>query len=347
MKIIKDLTDEMTLLAEYPFYDKEAAAKAYVSVTGLLDTDRIFHLKRRHEKAITRKASSMIVASLGSVFHLGMELATQENDNYINEIRMFTPIMVNGQKVLISGKFDSLKIIEDKIGETTLTRLKLIDYKETSVFNVNKRDTNEKWAKQLSIYRYMLMNPETEFEENDPDTTKQVIKIRKLIHEQNIGISAIEVQYRARDWRKGEALRNKFTHNSYPDRVGRIALNIIKMGEVEKFIKSRLISLISFEDTKDEALPLCTAKERWQRVTDFAIFKGDNVRATKCFYVDNYKSEDEAKNAAYYYIGNHASGSEMKVIKRETKSNKCLEYCDVCDFCSYGRKLMEATDESE
>jgi len=346
MKIIHDLSDEMNLLAEYPFYDKEAAAKAYITVTGLLDPDRIFHLKRRHKEDITRNASSMIIASLGSVFHLGMELATQENDNYINEIRMFTPIIVNNQTILISGKFDSLKIIEDKIGETILTRLKLIDYKETSVFNVNKRDTREKWAKQLSIYRYMLMHPETEFEENFLNKN-QIIRIKELIRENNIGISSIEIQYRARDWRKGEALRNKFTHHPYPDKVGKIALNIIEMKEVEEFIKSRLISLISFEDTEDEALPLCTAKERWQRVTDFAIFKGDNVRATKCFKIEDYKNEQKAKEAAVYYISNHPAGSQMKIVKRETQSNKCLEYCDVCEFCNYGVQLTkEQSNES-
>ena len=346
MKIIKDLTDEMTLLAEYPFYDKEAAAKAYVSVTGLLDPNRIFHLKRRYDEEITRKASSMIIASLGSVFHLGMELATQDSYNHINEIRMFTPIMIGDQKVLISGKFDCLKITEDKIGEAVLIKMKLIDYKETSVFNINKRDTREKWAMQLSIYRYMLMHPETEFEVSGIGVSEQVKRIKKFIHNDNIDISAIEIQYRARDWRKGEALRNKFTHHSYPDRVGKIALQIINRTLIEEFIKSKLVSLISCEDFKDEALPLCTAEERWQRVTDFAVFKGDNVRATKCFYVDNYKSEDEAKNAAYYYIGNHASGSKMKVIKRETQSNKCLEYCDVCEFCSYGKQIMkEQADE--
>ena len=344
-KIIKDLSDEMNLLAEYPFYDEEAAAKGYVSVTQLLDTDRIFHLTRRHKDEIVKKASSVIVPQLGSVFHLGMELVTSNNANYINEIRMFTPFIVGDQTIIVSGKFDCLKVTQDKLGKTEITKLKLIDYKETSVFKLGKNEAKIDWGMQLSIYRYMLMHPETEFEVTD-ENQHQIDRIKKLIHEENININSLEIQYRARDWRSGEALRNKMIHRYYPDKVGKIELDIYDINYIKEFILRKLFSLISQEDLKDDALPLCTPHERWQRITDFAVFKGENVKATKCFRINEFDNETLAEEAAMAYVDNHASGKLMKIVKRETESRKCLEYCDVRDHCNFGKQLMKEKEKN-
>ena len=94
MKVFKDLSAEMTAVAEYPWYDKEEAEKGYATATGLLNPPRIFHLKRRHKDEITRNASDLIVPALGNIFHNGVKKVLSKNLDYIQELRMLTPFEV-------------------------------------------------------------------------------------------------------------------------------------------------------------------------------------------------------------------------------------------------------------
>jgi hypothetical protein len=68
-------------------------------------------------------------------------------------------------------------------------------------------------------------------------------------------------------------------------------------------------------------LPLCSAKERWQQDSRFALKKEGSERATKVF-----DSEAEAK----------ASLKEGYVVEeRKGKASRCEgNYCNVAEFCS-------------
>ena len=341
MKIIKNLSDEMTAVAVYPWYDEEEAEKGYSSVTGLLNPVRIFHLKRRHKEEIIRKASDIIVPAFGNMFHNGMQAVLEKKENYITEIRMITPFEVMNQTIMLSGKFDCLKINRFKIGKFEEFYLKLIDWKETSVFSLSKKDTLQKWTQQLNMYRFMIMHPNTQFLVPDKRAKKEAEILSSLLREDKLEIKTLEVQYRARDWRKGEAFRNKLTHLYYPGQTGIVEIEILSDEIISTFIKTGLANFINCENTEDAALPLCSPEERWQRTADYAVYKGTSSRASKVFKTTNYSSTKKTREAAELYIVNHAKGKEMKVVKRETESKRCLEYCDVCEFCPFYKSLMQ------
>jgi hypothetical protein len=75
---------------------------------------------------------------------------------------------------------------------------------------------------------------------------------------------------------------------------------------------------------------VCSREERWQRDTTFAVYRGQNKRATKVC-----GSDDEAAR----YIARQKTG-QWRVERRAGEAVRCQDYCEVAPFCRFGKRVL-------
>lgn len=136
MKIINDVPD---VIYNAILRDEYLRGDADVSVTQLVDSPKMWHLKNEHYDSIEIKASKLIYALLGKIIHSILENGCSEDD--IVEERMF--IECDGWT--ISGQLDRVKT----------NGMVLQDYKLCSVWEYIHGLRAEK-SYQANLYSYML-----------------------------------------------------------------------------------------------------------------------------------------------------------------------------------------------
>ena len=99
--------------------------------------------------------------------------------------------------------------------------------------------------------------------------------------------------------------------------------------EAERYVKeailadSRFKEIEYYENNPTEVLPMCSNEERFREPDKYAVMKKGAKRAIKL-----YDNHEDAKN--------HASTDDNLYIEvRPGTDKKCLEYCNVCQFCDY------------
>lgn len=160
---------------------------------------------------------------------------------------------------------------------------KLIDFKDSSVwaYVFGKRE----WEAQLNILRW--------------------IRVR------NGGfVSSLEINLFVGDWRRGESRQRE----DYPERVVVWPVEMWTMEATERYVLERIAVHSA------EVPPPCSAEERWQKVTKWAVKKKGAVRATKI--------HDEEIQAVQ-----HAAQIGGVVEKRPGESTRCLDYCGAAPWC--------------
>jgi len=185
----------------------------------------------------------------------------------------------------ISGAFDNF---EDKI---------ISDYKFTSVWTVIYNDDNfQKWTEQQNCYAYML-------------------------RQAGFDVDGVQIVAIFRDWSKTKAERQA----NYPQsQVMTIPLKLWSEQEQKDFMEHRVSLISKHLNTVDDAIPECSAEERWQDPTKYAVMKKGRKSAVKLF-----KVEDEAYKMA------EEDESKYYVEVRKSIPRKCNDYCNVNKFCSW------------
>ena len=112
----------------------------------------------------------------------------------------------------------------------------LDEFKTTSVWSIVHNSRTDEWTKQLNGYAAGLRR-----------RGKAPKKLRAIVL--------------LRDWRAGEAAR---TAGYPPCMVVVIEIPLWSPAEQEAYIRSRAALFDQYEHTPDDALPLCTAEERWE-----------------------------------------------------------------------------------
>jgi hypothetical protein len=162
------------------------------------------------------------------------------------------------------------------------------------------------------------IKPEHEFQLN----------ANKLLAEENgvTGIKRLEIIAILRDWSLMRVGREK----DYPkSQVAVIRSPIWPKAAAEAFLLER-IKAHQYPNP-----PLCTAEERWQKPERYAVLKKGAKRAVKLY--------DDAKMAA-----NHVAtlGNGAKVELRPSEPTRCMHYCNVAQFCSFGKQWLNKTTET-
>jgi hypothetical protein len=162
------------------------------------------------------------------------------------------------------------------------------------------------------------IKPEHEFQLN----------ANKLLAEENgvTGIKRLEIIAILRDWSLMRVGREK----DYPkSQVAVIRSPIWPKEAAEAFLLERI------KAHQSPNPPLCTAEERWQKPERYAAMKKGAKRAVKVY--------DDAKMAA-----NHVAtlGNGAKVETRPSEPTRCMHYCNVAQFCSFGKQWLNRNTDS-
>jgi hypothetical protein len=92
-----------------------------------------------------------------------------------------------------------------------------------------------------------------------------------------------------------------------------------------------------------DSLPLCTDDERWYRGHAYAV-KYEEIKTGKVN--KNAKRKfDNLTDAKQFMTDNTATLPKGKkwapIEERHGENIRCLDYCDVWNFCPFGRKLRQ------
>lgn len=298
------------------------AANTYVgggdiSITRIIAPPRIVVLRKYNEDAIVEDASARIWSLLGSSVHRILELAGEGDKSIVVEKRLMMPIqgisLPDGPWVWkVTGQPD---VYEKKPKVIS-------DYKVTSVWAVLFGDKPE-WEKQVNLQAMLHRH------KGDKVDSAYIVVI-------------------LRDWQTRKA---KFEKEYPPLAVQRIGIPLWTQEEAIDYAQRRVrlhqtAQMKYLDSEKDEqALPPCTPDERWYRGHSFAVKFMDKAGKVN----KNAKRKFDNKTDAVQYMKDYApslpKGKTFAPIEERPGQNiRCESYCDVWQFCGFGRKVHEAMD---
>lgn len=202
---------------------------------------------------------------------------------------------------VVSGAFDRLALLADS-DDTWL----LQDYKTCSVWSVILGEKPE-WVRQANLYALLLRR------HSFPVGRAQIVAI-------------------LRDWQRSKAEQRA----DYPQApVAVVDVPLWSVEEQEQYLTERV--RLHQAARAGGILPDCTAEERWERPTQYALMKAGNKRASRV-----YDNEEEAAAAV-------KPGYAVEV--RLGASVRCQKaYCSAFPFCdqaSNGTLTLEADSGGE
>ena len=185
----------------------------------------------------------------------------------------------------------------------------LSDYKFTSVWAI--KDAKIEWEQQLNLYAL-------------------------LYRINGFSVERARIVAVLRDWSKLKASREP----EYPQ-VGVVVREVPLWPALlqEEFLSDRVSIHQQAEKLADDNLPLCTEEERWHKPDVWAVKKNGGKRAIPGGL---HTSMESARTA----IATTNAGS-YEIEYRPGEDTRCLHYCALKQFCSYGKTLaVPASDEA-
>jgi len=273
-------------------YDDYDYHPGIFSATRLLKPTRMVVLEKRHEDELESDISDLIAAQYGTALHQSFEKI--EFPNTIQEKRFFAEL--DGHKV--SGKPDLLEIADGIF--------KLGDLKSTSVWAVVFNDKEEDYIKQLSIYRWLIMNGECEEDLGDVPT---------LVSRDGT------IYFMFTDWSRKQA---KGGGNYPPLRLAVKNYKLMSTEDTEHYIRGRLGAIHHYLENPQESLPRCTRKELWQK--PWIMKEGRKTPVKK------FQDEDDARNFLAQMDDQHFL--EWSPVQR-------CNYCHVTRWCEQFKEMDE------
>jgi hypothetical protein len=179
--------------------------------------------------------------------------------------------------------------------------LALYDYKVTSAWSVIFGKSS--WETQLNCYAYLLWKAKGE------------------------KVGALNIIAILRDWNRREAGKDNYPASP----IMEIPIQLWSVEEQERYVTERVRLHQEAESNLvlGDELPLCSAEERWEKATTYAVRKKTQKRAVRVF-----KSMDEAE----------AFLEEGQVIDvRQGESTRCAQdWCRVSQWCSQYQEALNA-----
>ena len=176
----------------------------------------------------------------------------------------------------------------------------LYDYKVTSVYAI-LNGVKSDWESQLNIYRL-------------------------LMEEAGFSVKALKIIAILRDWSKFGGQRS----SNYPEtQVVMLPVELWKPEDAYEYMTERVTLHQEAEGLSDADLPLCSAEERWERPTTWAVKVKGQKRAKRVL--------DSMEEAATW-IEDNIKDKPMEIETRPGESVRCESYCDCSQFCDRGGK---------
>lgn len=281
-------------------WSKQYKAYGDYSVTTLLDSPRIVQLTRRHKDQIIRTPEQQVSAFIGSCVHAGFENSLRLQSLIDSRYDIERTVFDKIEDRLITGKFDIL-----------LNERHLYDIKTCKSWKHIFDPHHREWTEQLNLYAYLLQ--------------------RRGVEVRSINIVALYL-----DWVEREMLSKP----EYPRKpVEEYELTLWYFKDTDLFIREKIRGMKNAEELPDEALPLCSSEDMWEKNTNgqFAVFKDEKAqRASRKF-----DSFDEAK--AFIM----SKGREYQIIeKRLPIRTRCEKWCDAAPWCNQYADYLKKKDAS-
>jgi len=287
-----------------------------ISISGLIAPPRKRILEKRHDADIVIDASEEVWKLLGSSIHGILERA--DTRNHLAEERMVAK--VHGWTV--SGKPDLM----DSHGT-------LSDYKVCAVY-AYQAGLKDEWLQQINAYAWLYRLHGFEVKRG------QIVAILR-------DWSALRAGYSTGD--SGEiAEKVSEGERGYPATgIGIINVPLWSQEDCQKWIEERVRLHQEAEALPDDMLPLCTAQERWERPTTWAVHKlkitkeGPEAgkRAVRVF--------ETAAEAMAYAANNGNKNGLLEVRKRPGESVRCRSYCKATPWCSQMKEQVKTNEYQE
>ena len=192
------------------------------------------------------------------------------------------------------------------------------------------------WEAPGSLYDYKFTSVWAYIGEIKRDWVWQLNMLAYLYRDAGIPVNNIYIMAIFRDWSKNRAKQG----GDYP-KVGAKVIPIPMMSteEVEALFMERIKLHKEAETLPDEQLPECSAEDRWEKPTQYALMKNKNKKATKLFAslaeAAEYKQVIEADNTK----------DNFSIDVRLGENTRCEHYCPVKDFCLQYAKSKESDNE--
>lgn len=174
----------------------------------------------------------------------------------------------------------------------------------------------------------------------DKPEWEQQLNLNAMLHRlhgqpvEQIAIIAI-----LRDWQQ----RKAETERDYPQHaIHVVGQPVWDQDQCIDFAEQRVALHQDAQKLPDDELPLCMEKERWFRTGGFPVMKNNNKRADRV-----YDTQGEAtKHIERETINLKKGRFFMPVVERPGENIRCIRYCDVAEFCPFGR-AEKAKHEAE
>jgi hypothetical protein len=265
------------------------------SVTGLIDSPLRRVLLLQHFDDIDEDVSSRLWALLGQAIHMVIDKHSGEMKS---EVKMEVPVKGG----VIVG-------IADLYHNKTIT-----DWKVTSVWSY-LLGLKDEWVSQLNAYAWLHR--------------KSGLAVDKL------SICAI-----LRDWQHSKSAFGDNNNKDYPPiPFIQIDVPLMSMNKLDEYIESRLAlhqeaeKAYCFDDII--SIPPCTAKERWERPTQWKVKTKTAKKALRVL---------ETKEAAEKWMA-ECKSKDTFISEVKGQSVRCVSYCGVAPFCPHLKTFTEIEDD--
>jgi hypothetical protein len=276
-----------------------------ISITGLSRPPQMRVLEKRHWDEMTEDVSARLSSLKGQVGHGILHRAGVQHP--WNEKRIYIEVLgwrVSGQP----DKVDTLRIDGKELTDFKFPNLASFMYG----FQRDK-GLKKEYVEQGNSYRLLLAR-----------------------QPERIEIERVFIKPTLLEWSPAKAAK-KF--GEYPDRpFFNFEVPLWTLGETQSWIEKRVRAHQAAELLPDNMLPECTAEERWEQPSKYAVKKEGKKNAVRGGLHDTEGAAGDMVKAL---------GAGHYVEHRPGESTRCAYYCRVKDFCHQAKKAMpEGVDMS-
>ena len=169
------------------------------------------------------------------------------------------------------------------------------------------------------------------------DWKRQGLIYAWLMKQQNLPVRKCRFIALLKDHSKTKAK----TDPLYPQKsvfVYEFDVNQSDLDEIEVFIKNKVQGIQNAYERNDDDIEPCSAEERWESATKWAVMKDGRKTAVRLF-----DTETEAKE----FIERPELKGNHFVEKRCGESKKCGEYCACKEFCNFYKNCVLGDSATE
>lgn len=174
----------------------------------------------------------------------------------------------------------------------------------------------------------------------DKPEWEQQLNLNAMLHRMaGQDVESIKIVAILRDW----SMRKAQVERDYPNnQIIVVPQQLWTQDRCVDFAEERTALHQDASTLSDDALPLCTEKERWYRTGGWPVRKNGNKKADRVF-----GTKDEADRFVVSQTPLLKKGRFFDpVVEKKGENVRCIFYCSAAPFCDFGRQV-KAAYESE